>query len=65
MVEITTTAVKTIEQTVQDSLKRELPEDFVNKMTVEAVKRVKSCTLPQFKNKGNKTRYEGNKSIME
>ena len=65
MVEITATAVKTIEQIVQDSLKRALPEDFVNKTTVEAVKRIESCTVPQFKNKGNKIRYEGNKSIME
>ena len=29
--EITATAVKTIEQTVRESLKRTLPEDFVKK----------------------------------
>ena len=44
--EITITAVKTIEQTVQESLKRTLPEDFVDKTTDEAVKRIKSSTIP-------------------
>ena len=63
--EITATAVKTIEQTVRESLKRELPEDFVDKTTYEAVKRMKRSTVPEFKNKGNKIRYEANNSIME
>ena len=63
--EITATAVKTIEQTVRDSLKRTLPEDFVDKTTDEAVKRIKSSTVPEFKNKGNKNRYKANNSIME
>ena len=63
--EITATAVKTIEQTVRESLKRTVPEDFVEKTTDEAVKRVKSSTIPEFKNKGNKIRYETNNSIME
>ena len=63
--EITATAVKTIEQTVRESLKRTLPEDFVEKTTDEAVKRIKSSTVPEFKNKGNKIRYEANNSIME
>ena len=63
--EITPTAVKTIEQTVRESLKRTLPEDFVEKTTDEAVKRIKSSTVPEFKNKGNKIRYEANNSIME
>ena len=63
--EITATAVKTIEQTVRESLKRALPEDFVDKTTDEAVKRIKSLTVPEFKNKGNKNRYEANSSIME
>ena len=53
--EITATAVKTIEQTVRESLKRALPEDFVDKTTDEAVKRMKRSTVPEFKNKGNKT----------
>ena len=63
--EITPTAVKTIEQTVRESLKRTLPEDFVEKTTDEAVKRIKSSTVPELKNKGNKIRYEANNSIME
>ena len=63
--EITATAVKTIEQTVRDSLKRVLPEYFVDKMTDEVVKRMKSSTVPEFKSKGNKIRYEANNSIME
>ena len=63
--EITATAVKTIEQTIRGNLKRALPEDFVDKRTDEAVKRVKNSTVPEFKNKGNKIRYEANNSIME
>ena len=63
--EITVTAVKTIEQTVRESLKRVLPEYFVDKPTDKAVKRMKSSTVPEFKNKGNKIRYEANNSIME
>ena len=35
-------------------LKRALPEDFVDKTTDEAVKPIKSSTVPEFKNKGNK-----------
>ena len=50
----------------RESLKRALlPEDFVDKTTDEAVKRIKSSTVPEFKNKGNKIRYEENNSIME
>ena len=44
---------------------RALPEEFVVKTTEEAVKRIKSSTVPEFKNKGNKIRYEANNSIME
>ena len=51
--EITATAVKTTGQT--------LPEDFVDKTTDEAVKRIKSSTVPEFKNKGNKMLAEGKK----
>ena len=46
--EITVTAFKTIEQTVWESLKRALPEAFVDKTTDEAVKRIKSLTVPEF-----------------
>ena len=62
--EITTTEVKTIDQTIQESLKRTIP-DFVNKTTGKAVKRIKSSTVPEFNNKGNKIRYEANNSIMD
>ena len=55
---ITATAVKTIEQTVRECLKRALPEDFVGKTTGEAVKRIKSSTVPEFKNKGNFSTWE-------
>ena len=65
MAEITATTVKTIEQTVRESLKRALPEDFVDKTTDEAVKRIKTSTVREFKNKGNKIRYEANNSIMK
>ena len=61
--EITTTEVKTIDQTIQESLKRTIP-DFVNKTTDKAVKRIKSSTVPEFNNKGNKIRYEANNSKM-
>ena len=62
--EITATAVKTIEQTVRKSLKRVLPENFPDKTTAVAVKRIKSSMVPEFKNKENKIRYEAS-SIME
>ena len=65
IVEITATAVNTIEQIVRESSKRTLPEDFIEKMTDEAVKRIKSSTVPEFKNKGNKIRYKASNSIME
>ena len=42
--EITATAVKTIEQNVQESLKRALHKNFVEKTTKEAVKRIKSSS---------------------
>ena len=63
--EITATSVKTIEQTVRESLKRTLHEDFVDKTTDETVKRIKSSIVSEFKNKGNKIRYEANNTIME
>ena len=50
--------VKTIQQTVRESLKRALLEDFVDKMAGKAVKRIKSFTVPECKNKGNKIKYK-------
>ena len=38
MAYITATMVKTIKQTIRKGLKRELPKDFVDKTTDEAVK---------------------------
>ena len=34
--------------------KRTLPEDLIDKTIDEAVKRIKSSTVPRFKNKGKK-----------
>ena len=48
-----------------ESLKRALPEDFVDKTTDEVVKRIKSLTVPEFKNKENKIKYEANDNIMD
>ena len=63
--EVTGTAVKIIVQTVKRSLKKTLPEDFVDKKTDEGVKRIKSSAVPKLKNKGNKIRHKANNSIME
>ena len=49
---------------LKQSSKRALLEDFVDKTTDEAVKRMKSSTVSEFENKGNKIRYEANNSIM-
>ena len=46
-----TAMVKTIEQTVRESLKRTL---FVNKTTDKAAKQIKSSTVSEFNDKGNK-----------
>ena len=48
-----------------ESLKRALPEDFVDKTTDEVVERIKSLTVPEFKNKENKIKYEANDNIMD
>ena len=63
--EVTATAVKIIEQIKRESLKRTLPEDFVDKTTEEEVKQITSSTVPEFKNKRNKIKFEANSSIME
>ena len=47
--EISSTATKTIEQAVRDSLKRALPQEFCDKTTNETIKRIKSSTIPEFK----------------
>ena len=44
--EISATATKTIEQAVRDSLKRALPQEFLDKTTDETIKRIKSSTIP-------------------
>ena len=63
--EISSTATKTIEQAVRDSLKRALPQEFLDKTTDETIKRIKSSTIPEFKSKSNKIRYEANNNILE
>ena len=63
--EISATATKTIEQAVRDSLKRALPQEFLDKTTDETIKRIKSSTIPEFKSKSKKIRYEANNNILE
>ena len=63
--EISTNATKTIEQAVRDSLKRALPQEFLDKTTDETIKRIKSSTIPEFKSKGNKICYEANNNILK
>ena len=58
--EISSTATKTIKQAVRDTLKRALPLEFLDKTTDEAIKWIKSSTIPEFKSKDNKIRYEAN-----
>ena len=65
MAKISSTATKTIEQTVRDNLKRALPQEFLDKTTDKTIKRIKSSTIPEFKSKGNKIRYEANNNILE
>ena len=62
---ISSTATKTIEQAVRDNLKRALPQEFLDKTTDKTIKRIKSSTIPEFKSKGNKIRYEANNNILE
>ena len=62
---ISSTATKTIDQAVRDSLKSALPQEFLDKATDEAIKRIKSFTIPEFKSKSNKIRYEANNNILE
>ena len=50
---ISSTVTKTIEQAVRDSLKRALPQLFLDKTTDETIKQIKSSTIPEFKSKGN------------
>ena len=63
--EISSTATKTIEQAVRDSLKRALLQEFLHKTTGETIKWIKSSTLPEVKSKDNKIRYEANNNILE
>ena len=63
--EISQNATRTIEQVVRESLKRALPQEFVDKTTDETIKRIKSSSIPDFKNKGNKIRYEANNNVLE
>ena len=53
--EIRSTATKTTEQAVRDSLKRALPQQFFDKTTDETIKRINSSTIPEFKCK--RTRF--------
>ena len=60
---ISSTATKTTEQAVRDSLKKALPQECLDKTTNnKTIKRIKSSTIPEFKSKGTKIRYEANNS---
>ena len=63
--EISSTATKTIEKAVRDSLKRALPQECIDKTTDKTIKRIQSSTIPEFKSKGNKICYEANNNILE
>ena len=63
--EISSTTTKTAEEAVRDSLKRDLPKEFLDKTTDETIKWIKSSTIPEFKSKGNKIRYKANNNILK
>ena len=65
IIEISSTATKAIEQAVRDSLKRALTQEFLDKITDETIKLIKSSAIPEFKSKGNKVRYEVNNNILK
>ena len=62
--EISSTATKTNEKGVRDSLKIALPQQLFDKTTEETIKRTKNPTIPEVKIKGNKICYEANKNIL-
>ena len=62
--EISSTATKTNEKGVRDSLKIALPQELFDKTTEETIKRTKNSTIPEVKIKGNKICYEANKNIL-
>ena len=63
--EITNAATKTIDITVKQSLKKAPRQEFLEKMKDERVKRLTSLSIPEFKAKGNKIRFEANNVIPE
>ena len=63
--EISSNTTKAIEQAVRDSLKRALPQEFLDKTTDERIKGIKSSTIPEFKSKGNQICCEVNNNILE
>ena len=62
--EISSTATKTNEKGVRDSLKIALPQQLFDKTTEETIKRTKNPTIPEVKIKGNKICYAANKNIL-
>ena len=63
--EISSTAAKTIKQAVRNTLKRALPQEFLDKTINETIKRIKSSTISEFKSKGNKICYKACNNILE
>ena len=58
-------ANKTLDETVKQSLKQALPQEFLDKATDEAIKRLKSASIPEFNAKGNKIWFTANNEILE
>ena len=63
--EITTIAANIFKEAVQESLKRTLKQEFFDKKTDEAAKRLKRFTIAELKNKKKKIRFEANNTIFE
>ena len=54
-----------MENTIKQSLKRALTQEFLEKTTDEAVKRLRSSIIPEFKAEVSKICFEANNEILE
>lgn len=50
---------------LRESLKRVLSQEFINKITDEAIKCMEISAIPEFKNKRNKMGFEAHQIILE
>ena len=62
--ETTSAATKTIEDTIKKSLERALSPEFPDRMTHKAAKRLKSSSIPEYKQKSTKFYFEANNEIL-